>query len=101
MACNCTTTEQLNALYAKYGADSKLKRGNTLKSRIKYYTYKFALSATMLLVIPMLVTYVIYLTLYKGGKLSLTKFFNLKGDNIVNYYDRKQQEYKDKNKSRE
>lgn len=101
MACNCTTTEQLNELYKRYSVDSKLKKGETLSGKIKYYSYKFGLIMVLLLIIPMLVIYAIYVSTFKDGKISLRKFFNLKGNNITDYYGRQQQKFKDKNESRE
>lgn len=100
MACNCTTTEQLNELYKRYSVDSKLKKGETLGGKVKYYSYKIGLVMLLLLIIPMLVVYAIYVSTLKDGKISLRNFFNLKGNNITDYYGRKQQEFKDKNKGR-
>ena len=97
MACNCTTEKQLKALYEKYGGFGKIERGDTLTGKIKYYAYKFGLIAVLLNVIPMITVYVLYLSTFKDGKLSFKDFFNLKENNITTYYERKQQEFKNKN----
>lgn len=91
------TTEQLKVLYQRFGEKNKMSKGNTLSSKIKFYTEKFLLQMVMLLIIPLLFVYVAYIMIFKGGKFSLRHFFNLKGQNITDYYARQQQKYKDKN----
>jgi hypothetical protein len=82
MSCNCTTTQELNKLYEKLGLNEKKHRKLTPKEKIKHYTQKIAIIAIMLLILPLLLAYVVYITFFGDGKISLTKFFNLKKNNI-------------------
>ena len=96
MACNCMTTEQIKMLYQHFGEKSKMSKGSTLFDKLKYYGERTVLQMILLLIMPLILLYVAYIMIFKDGKLSLRHFFNLKGQNITDYYARQQQKYKGK-----
>ena len=75
---------------------SKMSKGNTLFDKLKYYGERTVLQMILLLIMPLILLYVAYIMIFKDGKLSLRHFFNLKGQNITDYYARQQQKYKGK-----
>ena len=83
MACNCTTTEQLNLLYEKYS--DKKKEPLTTGQKIKYYINKTIVSLMMLIIFPFLILFVLYVSTIGDKKISLRKFFRLKNQNIEDY----------------
>lgn len=83
-------------LYEHFGEKNKIQKGNTLFDKVKYFIKRTMIQMVLLLIIPLLFLYVAYIIIFKDGKLSLRQFFNLKGQNITDYYARQQQKYKGK-----
>ena len=82
MGCNCTTTEQINELYRRYGE----KRAARKPKKIKAFLRKAALVICLIPVVPILVLYVFYKAFCDDdNKISVRNFFKLKNTNIETY----------------
>lgn len=78
MACNCATTEQINALYKKYGEKKGEKKKLTFKQKVKNAAMYAGVVLALIPIIPMLFLYVLYKGVFDDDhKISLTKFFRL------------------------
>ena len=98
MACNCVTSQQLDQLYRAFGQKRKTDENLTLMQKVKSTFMRIGLYLMMLVIIPILIIYVVYVSYFGDGKISLTKFFNLKGRSIEEYVkqQREQQDIQDK-----
>lgn len=82
MACNCATTEQLNALYRKYG-EKKDVSNLTFGQKVKNVIYKIGIGICMIPIIPAIIIYLFYKTWGTDDhRINVKKFFNLKGREI-------------------
>lgn len=77
MACNCATTEQLNALYKKYGE----KKGEKLPfwQQVRVNAQKVGVAFCLIFITPAIVLYVFYKAFGSDDhRINMKKFFNLK-----------------------
>lgn len=74
MACNCATSEQIKALYEKYGKKSEDKN-NSPKGRLRHYAV--VLCGTIIM-IPLSLFFVFKGLFLKNKKINISKFFGLK-----------------------
>ena len=96
MACNCATEEYINNLYKEMGAKKPTTSNLTVEEKVVFYISKFLSMVVMSIAMPMLFIYITYVTAFKDGKISVTKFFGLKPIPIEEHV-RKQQELQKKN----
>lgn len=96
MACNCATEEYINNLYKEMGAKKPTTSNLTVEEKVVFYISKFLSMVVMSIAMPMLFMYIAYVTAFKDGKISVTKFFGLKPIPIEEHV-RKQQELQNKN----
>lgn len=85
MACNCATQEQLDELYRKFGTPVKPRGTQKVSFWVKYYVNNILTALSMLFITPFLFIYVGAVSLFGGGKISLTKFFGIKRENLEEY----------------
>ena len=81
MSCNCTTTEQINELYRKYGEKTKEKKEQSLKFRLKTGFMKFAVGFCLVFITPIIFFYVICKGFSKNRQIDVSKFFKLTVEN--------------------
>lgn len=84
MACNCATTEQINALYKKYGE----KKAESLSSGQKLRTLlqKIGVGVCLVFITPFIVCYVFYKAFGSDDrKISVKKFFRLKNKKLATH----------------
>lgn len=82
MACNCTTKEQLEELYEKYGHKVASDRGQDTISKIKNGISILCVGLCMIVIVPFLFFYVFGVGLFsKEKKISFKKFFHLNKSN--------------------
>ena len=98
MACNCMTQQQLNELYKQFGYKTETPKNATIAFKVKNFFIKLGLTLTMVLVYPMLFLYLFYRAKFGNKRISLKEFFDLKEDNIEDYYARQQQKSESKGK---
>ena len=81
MACNCASSEQIKALYARYGDKRQVKK-LPFMGKVKYYIQYFFLCLSMIIITPFLFIYVFYKGFFdlEDHKISLKKFFNIKNN---------------------
>lgn len=96
MACNCATEEYINNLYKEMGTKKPTTSNLTVEEKVVFYISKFLSMVVMSIAMPMLFIYIAYVTAFKDGKISVTKFFGLKPIPIEEHV-RKQQELQNKN----
>ena len=78
MACNCATTEQIDALYKKYSERSD-KSGVTFWQKVKNFFTKIGIAFCMIFIAPYIFFYVLYKAFgSKDHKIDITKFLNIK-----------------------
>lgn len=76
MACNCASSEEINKLYEKYGAERKRNKNNTFSHTVR----KIGVWGAMVIIMPFLFLYIIGRVIFeKEPKISFRKFFNLDG----------------------
>ena len=95
MACNCATEEYINNLYKEMRAKKPTTSNLTVEENVVFYINKFLSKVVLSIAIPMLFMYIMYVSAFKDGKISVTKFFGLKPIPIEEYV-RKQQELQNK-----
>ena len=98
MGCNCMTSQQLDELYRNYGAKKDGEK-ETLANKAKRLVKKGGVALVMCIITPLILVYVLYVTYFGDGKISLKDFFGLKDMNIEEYV-RKQQDIQNKNRDR-
>lgn len=96
MACNCATEEYINNLYKEMRAKKPTTSNLTVEEKVIFYIDKFLSMVVMSISMPMLFIYIAYVSAFKDGKISVTKFFGLKPISIEEYV-REQQELQNKN----
>ena len=78
MACNCTTSQQIEEIYKRFGTRIKTSRKESLLFRVKNFFINTFAQMTLLTIIPLLL---VYISLnYAQGKtqISLADFFRFK-----------------------
>ena len=79
MGCNCTTTEQINELYRRFGEKQEKRKKRSINDFLK----KTALILCLILIIPFLVLFVFYKAFCDDdNRISIRKFFRFKNPNI-------------------
>ena len=84
MACNCATTEQLNALYKKYGE----KKDESLSSGQKFrmFFYMIGVGICLIFITPIIVCYALYKAFGTEDRtISVKKFFRLKNRKLATH----------------
>jgi hypothetical protein len=100
MACNCGADELIEKLTKQYGSKNKFEKKKGVIGNLTYYARTWYMYATMSLIIPMLVIYITYSSIFNDGKISLRNFFGPTSQYVLDYYEREQQKYQDKNQGR-
>lgn len=81
MACNCATTEQINALYKKYG--EKKSEGLSSGQKIRTFFQKAGVGICLVFITPFIVLYVFYKAFGTDDRrISVKRFFNLSGKQL-------------------
>ena len=83
MACNCATTEQLNALFKKYG-EKKNTENLPFGQKVRAIFQKVGVYICLLFLLPAIVIYVFYKgAISKDRRINMKKFFNLSGKQAI------------------
>lgn len=84
MGCNCASREQIEKLHALYGEKVNPTTGTTLKFKINKFFTSLGVYVSMVIIFPFLIGFLLYNILYKkNNKISLRKFFKLKGGKTI------------------
>lgn len=84
MACNCATTEQINALYKKYG--EKKAEGLSSGQKIRTLLQKIGVGFCLIFIVPFIICYVIYKAFGSNDRrISVKKFFRLKNKELATH----------------
>lgn len=84
MACNCTTTEQLNKLYEQFGQKRKLTGNETFWFKVKNVLTKIGVWICLVICLPYILFYIIRHGFFGDGKISVAHFFGFREKQVNN-----------------
>ena len=82
MACNCSTQEEINRLYKAYGDKAALPEKPKLSDYVKYYGGNILAYTLLLVSLPFLILYVLFLLFWRederihANDVNLLRLFN-------------------------
>jgi hypothetical protein len=84
MGCNCASKEQIEKLHALYGEKINPTTSTTIKFKIEKFLTHTGIFLIMVILFPFLIGFLMYNVLIKkNNKISLSKFFGLKGSKYI------------------